>query len=108
MFLYRISKGRFILPIITNNNTQLIFGVGDISIQTGYKKFKTPGIVQFIEVDSSPIGTTLTIGTNEKVRMYEAPVTFIFNQVESLDVVINQLLKLREFMGGKRDARSIS
>ncbi|MFJ7407547.1 MULTISPECIES: hypothetical protein [unclassified Lysinibacillus] len=96
------------MPIITNNNTQLIFGVGDISIQTGYKRFKTPGIVQFLEVDSLPIGTKLEIGTNEKVKMDEAPVTFIFNQVESLDVVINQLLKLREVMGGKQDAKSIS
>lgn len=96
------------MPIITNNNTQLIFGVGDISIQTGYRRFKTPGIVQFIEVDSLPIGTKLEIGTNEKVKMDEAPVTFIFNQVESLDVVINQLLKLREVMGGKQDAKSIS
>lgn len=96
------------MPIITNNNTQLIFGVGDISIQTGYKRFKTPGIVQFIEVDSLPIGTNLEIGTNEKVKMDDAPVTFIFNQVESLDVMINQLLKLRVVMGGNQDARSIS
>ncbi|WP_342442917.1 hypothetical protein MHB65_07165 [Lysinibacillus sp. FSL K6-0075] len=96
------------MPIITNNNTQLLFGVGDISIQIGYKRFKSPGIVQFLEVDPLPVGTSLKIGTNEKVKIDEAPVTFIFNQVESLDVVINQLLKLREVMGGNRDARSIS
>lgn len=96
------------MPIITNNNTQLVFGVGDISIQIGYKKFKSPGIVQFIEVDPKPIGTPLKLGTNEKVKMDEAPVTLIFNQIESIDVLINQLSKLREVMGGKRDARSIS
>lgn len=101
-------KGKFIVPIITNNNTQLIFGVGDISIQIGYKKLKSPGIVQFVEVDPFPIGTPIKLGTNEKVKMDEAPVTLIFNQIESLEVVINQLLKLHEVMGGKRDARSIS
>jgi len=96
------------MPIITNDNTQLIFGVGDISIQIGYDRFKSPGIVQFVEVDPLPINTTAEIGTNEKVKMDDAPVTLIFNQVESLDVVINQLLKLRVIMGGNRDARSIS
>ena len=96
------------MPIITNDNTQLIFGVGDISVQIGYERFKSPGIVQFVEVDPLPIGTTVEIGTNEKVKMNEAQITFIFNQVESLDVVINQLQKLRVVMGGYRDARSIS
>ncbi|MEA0563491.1 hypothetical protein [Lysinibacillus irui] len=96
------------MPIITNNNTQLLFGVGDISIQIGYKKLKSPGIVQFVEVDPKPIGTPIKLGTNEKVKMDEAPVTLIFNQIESIDVLINQLSKLREVMGGKRDARSIS
>lgn len=43
-----------------------------------------------------------------KIRTDEAPVTLVFNKIESLDVVINQLLKLREVMGGNRDARSIS
>lgn len=96
------------MPIIINDNTQLIFGVGDISIQIGYDKFKSPGIVQFVEVDPLPINTTIEINTDEKVKMDDAPVTFIFNQVESLDVVINQLQKLRVVMGGNRDARSIS
>lgn len=96
------------MPITTNDNTQLIFGVGDISIQIGYDRFKSPGIVQFVEVDPLPIGTTMEIDTNEKAKMDEAPVTFIFNQVESLDVVINQLLNLRMVMGGNIDARSVS
>lgn len=30
------------MPIINNYNTQLIFGVLDISIQSGYEKHKTP------------------------------------------------------------------
>ncbi|MFF2796048.1 hypothetical protein [Lysinibacillus xylanilyticus] len=96
------------MPITTNDNTQLLFGVGDISIQIGYDRFKSPGIVQFVEVNPLPIGTTVEIGNNEKVKMDEAPVTFIFNQVESLDVVINQLQKLHVVMGGNRDPRSIS
>lgn len=96
------------MPITTNDNTQLIFGVGDISIQIGYDRFKSPGIVQFVEVDPLPINTTVEIDTDEKVKMDEAPVTLIFNQVESLDVVINQLQKLRVVMGGNRDARSVS
>lgn len=89
------------MPIINNKNTQLIFGLGDILIQTGYEKYKTPGIIQFGEVDPLPVGTALKVGTNEKVKIDDAPVTFIFNQVESLDVVISQFKKLREVMGGK-------
>lgn len=89
------------MPIINNKNTQLLFGVGDIIIQSGYDRDKTPGIIQFVEVNPSPIGTALKVGANEKVKIDGAPVTFIFNQIESLDVVISQFKKLREVMGGK-------
>ena len=42
----------------------------------------------------------MDIGTNEKMNIDEAPISLVFNKIESLDVVINQLLKLRRTMGG--------
>lgn len=42
----------------------------------------------------------MNIGTNEKMKIDEAPVSLVFNKIESLDVVINQLLNLRRTMGG--------
>ncbi|MFT9819112.1 hypothetical protein [Lysinibacillus sp. NPDC056185] len=74
------------------HNTQLLFGVGDISIQIGYKRFISPGAIQFVEVEPLSGGTSAEIETNEKMKIDEAPVTFIFNQIESLYKVISQHL----------------
>ncbi|MER2058813.1 MAG: hypothetical protein ABTA16_08320 [Niallia sp.] len=96
------------MPIMDVNNLQVVLGTGDIAIKTGCKGNYHPGVIQFEEVEPSLIGQRKHIGNNEKIKADEAPVTLVFNKIESLDVVINQLLKLREVMGGNRDARSIS
>lgn len=96
------------MPIMDVNNLQVVFGTGDIAIKTGCKGNYHPGVMQFVEVEPSLIGQRKHIGNNEKIKTDEAPVTLVFNKIESLDVVINQLLKLREVMGGNQDARSIS
>ena len=88
------------MPIVNNNNMQVIFGAGDISVQTGCKGRMNPGIMQFNEVEVLPIGQDFKIGTNEKMETDNSPIALVFNKIESLDVVINQLLKLRGIMGG--------
>lgn len=69
--------------IINNNNTQLVFGVGD---QIGYKRFKSPNAIQFVEVVPLSVGTSI--------------------EIERLDIVISQFKKLREVMGGSYDERT--
>ncbi|MFJ7951512.1 hypothetical protein ACIQZG_08290 [Lysinibacillus sp. NPDC096418] len=88
------------MPILNEINTQVVFGTGDIAVQTGCRGQKSLGVMQFTEVEPLPIGQHLEIGTNEKIRIGNAPITLVFNKIESLDVVINQLLKLRGKMGG--------
>lgn len=96
------------MPIMNEKNLHVVLGTGDIVIKTGSKGYFRPGVMQFVEVEPSLIGQNKHIGNNEKMKSDEAPVTIVFNKIESLDVMINQLLKLREVMGGNRDARSIS
>lgn len=93
---------------MNENNLQVVLGTGDIVIKTGCKGYFRPGVMQFVEVEPSLIGQRKHIGNNEKMKSDEAPVTLVFDKIESLDVMINQLLKLREVMGGNQDARSIS
>lgn len=88
------------MPILNENNLQVVFGSGDITIKTGCKGDMYPSVVQFVEMEPSLIGQCIDIGTNEKMNIDEAPISLVFNKIESLDVVINQLLKLRRTMGG--------
>lgn len=84
------------MPII-NKNIQVIFGTGDIGVRVSCFRDGTPGIAQFIEIEPKQIGEEI----NEKKKTTgsnEALVTLIFNKVESLDVVIYQLQRLKEIM----------
>lgn len=87
------------MPIV-NKNVQVIFGTGDISAEVGCKSDRSSGIVQFAEIEPRPIGERFTSNKNG-LKIDEAPVTFIFNKVESLDAVIFQLQKLRDIMSGE-------
>lgn len=98
VFLYKIERGENFLPILDENNLQIVMGSGDITIKTGCIGRNYPGIIQFLQMDQSL--TDHSISTNEIIKIDEAPVSLVFNNVESLDTVINQLLKLRKTMGG--------
>lgn len=84
------------MPII-NKNIQVIFGTGDIGARISCFSDGTPGIAQFIEIEPKQIGEKINKGKNT-MDINEAPVTLIFNKVESLDVVIYQLQRLKEIM----------
>lgn len=78
---------------MNKNNLQVVLGTGDIVIKTGCKGYFRPGVMQFVELEPLLIGQRKHIDNNEKMKSDEAPITLIFNKVESLDVMINQLLK---------------
>lgn len=85
---------------IINKNVQVIFGTGDVSVRIGCLKDRSSGVVQFVEIEPRSIGEEFT--TDKKtMEIGESPVTFIFNKIESLDVVIFQLQRLRDIMGGE-------
>lgn len=84
------------MPII-NKNVQVIFGTGDIAARIGCKNDKTSGVVQFVEIEPTTIGEELMF-EGKTMDIDEAPVTLIFNKIESLDAVIYQLQKLKGIM----------
>lgn len=84
--------------VIINKKVQVIFGKGDISVQIGCLKDRSSGVVRFTEIEPMPIGEEITID-KKNMKFGEAPVTFIFNKIESLDAVIYQMQKLRDAMG---------
>ena len=85
------------MPILDENNLQVVMGSGDITIKTGCIGRNYPGVIQFLQKDSLMVQI---ISSNEIIKIDEAPVSLVFNNIESLDTVINQLLKLRKTMGG--------
>lgn len=100
VFSYRIERGEFIVPILTEKNIQVVVGLGDITIKTGCKGYMHPSVIQFTQNEQSLIDDVSCSVSNEKIRVDEAPVSLVFNNIECLDVVITQLLKLRKAMGG--------
>src|SRR5690625_3436365 len=89
----------FIMPII-NKNTQIVFGTGDISVRIGVKNDGSSGAAEFIETEPRQIGKEYTVDKKNSI-VGDAPVTLIFDKIESLDAVIYQLQKLRDIMGEK-------
>lgn len=87
------------MPII-NKNVQVVFGTGDIAVWIGCLKDRSSGVVRFVEIEPRPIGKQF-VSDKKGVEIDEAPVTFIFNKIESLDAVIFQLQKLRDIMSGE-------
>lgn len=87
------------MPII-NKNAQVIFGTGDIAAEIGCLSDRSFGVVQFIEIEPRRIGERFTTD-KKKMEIGGAPVTLVFNKIESLDAVIYQLQKLRDIMSGE-------
>jgi formylmethanofuran:tetrahydromethanopterin formyltransferase len=84
------------MPII-NKNVQVVFGTGDVSVHMGVKSDGRSGAIQFFETEPRQIGKEyMTDKKNMDIGV--APVTLIFNKIESLDAVIYQLQKLRGVM----------
>ena len=101
VFSYRLERWENFVPISNENNIQIVMGSGDITIKTGCIGMSYPGIIQFLQKEQSLTDQSMSVGADEIIKIDEAPVSVVFNNVRSLDTVIDQLLKLRNTMGGK-------
>lgn len=89
------------MPILNNSSVQILFGRGDIGVCIGCSEERDSGAIQFTKINPVPIGTELPFDT--PLSLNDAPVTLAFNNMESLDVVINQLLKYRNIMSREEE-----
>lgn len=89
------------MPIV-NNNIKVVFGTGDVLVRIGCQEDGRSAVAQFIENVERPIGEIVETGETT-MSTKDAPVSFIFNKIESLDAVIFQLQKLRDIMGNRNN-----
>jgi hypothetical protein len=79
-------------------NKEIVFGTGDIKVSSGWdKEDKSIGILILRSQESKPIGT-IEEHPDEEVDRGEAPVRMIFHKTESIDVMIERLQKVKEYM----------
>lgn len=95
------------MPIVkTDKNTiQVQFGTGDILIGSGMMGDYEQGLVSLVPQEPKPIGSYAK-HENPFVEMNEIPVSLIFQNVDSLDVLIERLQKTRTYMTGELDIKS--
>ncbi len=86
------------MPIKIKENTQVTFGTGDILVTIGCHEDGSSAVAHFRQSKERPIGEHVKTDAT-MMEINEAPVSFIFNKIESLDAVIFQLQKLRDIMG---------
>lgn len=95
------------MPIIKTeeNNIQIIFGVGDILVSSGMMGDYEQGLIAFTPQKPKPIGT-FEKPENPVVEMSDIPFSLIFQNVDSLDVVIERLGTVRKYMTGELDIKN--
>jgi hypothetical protein len=91
------------MPIYTvgnEGNKEIHFGTGDIQISSGWvKNDKSVGVLVLRQhQESKPIGHLEEHLPHEEVEEGQAPVRMTFNKVESIDVLIERLEKVKEYM----------
>jgi len=81
------------------NNKEAVFGTGDIKISSGWdKEDQSIGVLVLRQQEENPIGSYIE-HPEEEVDVGEAPVRMIFHKKESVDVLIERLNKVKEYMG---------
>lgn len=95
------------MPIIKTdeNNIQVQFGTGDILIGSGMMGDYEQGLVSLFPQEPKPIGSYVK-HENPFMEMNEIPVSLIFENVDSLDVLIERLQTTRKYMTGELDIKS--
>lgn len=80
-------------------NKEIYFGIGDIKISSGWvKEDKSVGVLALRQQEAKPIGTLEEHLPHEEVDAGEVPVRMVFDKVESIDVLIERLEKVKEYM----------
>ena len=80
-----------------DKNKEVVFGSGDISVGAGY----TPsgdGMLVLEKQRKKPLGTVIIHEPYREIKAGQAQVRMIFNNIESVDVVIRQLEKVKQYM----------
>lgn len=86
---------------ILSDNVKMIFGTGDIGINSGiYKDSSNKKMVITIFYNQEPrtIGDPADIAPGTKVNIDEFPILMEFHAVESIDVIIEALLEAKKLM----------
>jgi hypothetical protein len=84
----------------TNGSLLLQFGTGDISIC--YGGTKKEGAVMFRQQDPQEIGAQTNLEGPHSAYVGEFPLTMLFSKPESVDVLIQSLIKVKALMENRR------
>jgi hypothetical protein len=88
-----------IYSVGNEGNKEIHFGVGDIKISSGWmNEDKSVGVLVLRQQEPKPIGYLEEHLPHEEVEEGEAPVRMRFDKVESIDVLIERLEKVKEYM----------
>lgn len=88
-----------IYSVGNDGNKEIYFGTGDIKVSSGWdKEDKSIGVLVLRQHEARPIGTLEEHLPHEEVDRGQAPVRMIFSKAESVDVMIERLKKVKEYM----------
>lgn len=88
-----------IYSVGNEGNKELYFGTGDIKISSGWSKDDNSiGVLVLRQQEQKPIGEYVYQEPHEEVNQGEAPVRMIFDKVESIDVLIERLEQVKNYM----------
>jgi hypothetical protein len=95
------------MPIVkmSKNSVEVQFGTGDILIGSGMMGDYESGLVSLVPHEPQPIGNYIK-HENPHVDMSDIPISLIFQNVESLDVLIERLQTTRKYMTGELDIKN--
>lgn len=83
-------------------NKELVFGTGDIKVSSGWlNDDNSVGVLTLSQQHPEAVGTETKYDPYEVTHLGGVPVRMVFNKVESIDVVIKHLEKVKRFMINK-------
>lgn len=97
-----LNKGGNTMPIYSvgnEGNKEIYFGTGDIKVSSGWdKEDKSIGVLVLQQQEARPIGELEEHLPHLEVDRGEAPVRMIFDKTKSIDVLIERLEKVKQYM----------
>lgn len=80
-------------------NKEVVFGSGDIKISSGWsEEDESIGVLTLHEGEVEAIGHSVDHNPHLKSDYGQRPVRLVFYKTESVDVLINQLKKVKDYM----------
>jgi hypothetical protein len=89
------------MPIknVGDGNKEIAFGTGDINVGAGVREYdQSIGVLTFRDQNPQPIGTFTQHDIPENVNTFDIPVTMVFHKKESIDVLIRNLERVKDYM----------